>query len=159
MPHPESASVEAVERALADAGVDPKTRWFDDGVATAQQAADALGIEIGAIANSLVFTLDGDVILVLASGAHRVDTEWLGERLGGTIARAKPAEVKNATGQVIGGVAPLGHPAPLRTIIDEALAVYPEIWASAGHPHAVFATTYDELARITGATPSPVVAG
>jgi prolyl-tRNA editing enzyme YbaK/EbsC (Cys-tRNA(Pro) deacylase) len=159
MTEPQSLSVSAVESSLRDKGIVPKTRWFDDGVATAQQAADALGVEIGAIANSLVFTLDGDVILILASGAHRVDTEWLGKRLGGTIARAKPAEVKDATGQVIGGVAPLGHPAPIRTIIDEALAVYPEIWASAGHPHAVFATTYDELARITGATPSAVDAG
>lgn len=159
MVSPQSAAFEAVERALADQGVAPKTRWFDDGVATAQQAADALGVEIGAIANSLIFTLDGDIILILASGAHRVDTEWLGERLGGTIARAKPAEVKDATGQVIGGVAPLGHPATLRTIVDESLAAYPEIWASAGHPHAVFATTYVELVRITGGTPSPVVAG
>jgi prolyl-tRNA editing enzyme YbaK/EbsC (Cys-tRNA(Pro) deacylase) len=156
---PESAAVRAVELALQRQGVEPATRWFDDGVATAQQAADALGVEIGAIANSLVFTLDGDVILILASGAHRVDTDWLGEQLGGTITRAKPAAVKDATGQVIGGVAPMGHPAPIRTIIDTSLADYPEIWASAGHPHAVFATTYAELLRIAGATPSAVVAG
>jgi prolyl-tRNA editing enzyme YbaK/EbsC (Cys-tRNA(Pro) deacylase) len=156
MEHPTSPSVEAVERALVANGVEPRTRWFDDSTSTAQQAADALGVEVGAIANSLIFALDGDVILILASGAHRVDTEWLGTQLGGTLERAKPADVKEATGQIIGGVAPVGHPRPIRTWVDTALAEYPQVWASAGHPHAVFATTFDELVRITGGTPTAV---
>lgn len=156
MTPPESASVDAVERALAAQGIEPRTRWFDDSTSTAQQAADALGVEVGAIANSLIFALDGDIILILGSGAHRVDTAWLGAQLGGALERAKPAEVKAATGQIIGGVAPVGHPAPIRTWVDTALADYPELWASAGHPHAVFATSYDELVRITGGTPTAV---
>ena len=80
--------------------------------------ADALGVEVGQITNSLVFTIDDEPILVLTSGAHRVDTDWLGDRLGGTIRRASKETVKAATGQVIGGVAPVGHPAPVRTIVD-----------------------------------------
>ena len=111
---------------------------------------------MGAIANSLVFTLDDSPLLVMTSGAHRVDTAWLGEQLGGTIGRADAALVKLATGQVIGGVAPIGHPAPLRTIVDTALADFPQVWAAAGHAHTVFPTTYDELVRITGGEPHAV---
>ena len=93
----------------------------------------------------------------MTSGAHRVDTEWLGERVGGTFARAAAAVVKDATGQVIGGIAPVGHPAPLRTFVDEDLAGYPEIWAAAGHAHTVFPLSYAELVRITSGTVTPVV--
>ena len=157
MPDRSSSSVAAVESALRAQGIDPPTRWFDDGVHTAQQAAEAVGVDVGAIANSLIFTLDDEIVLILASGSHRVDTEWLGDRLGGTIKRAKPDAVKDVTGQVIGGVAPLGHPASIRTWVDTTLADYPVLWASAGHPHAVFPTTFDELVRITGGTVTPVV--
>ena len=111
---------------------------------------------MGAIANSLVFTLDDSPLLVMTSGAHRVDTAWLGEKLGGTITRADAALVKSATGQVIGGVAPVGHPAPLRTWVDAQLADFDELWAAAGHAHAVFPLTFDELVRITGGTVTPV---
>ena len=93
---------------------------------------------------------------MLTSGAHRVDTAWLGEQLGGHIARASKEMVKEATGQVIGGVAPLGHPAPVRTLVDTALAGYDVVWAAAGHAHTVFATSYDELLRVTGGTPTAV---
>ena len=142
--------VERVETALRALGVSGDVRWLDDSAPTAAAAAAALGVEVGAIANSLVFTLDGAPLLVMTSGAHRVDTAWLGEQLGGVIKRADADLVKSATGQTIGGVAPIGHPQPLRTIVDAQLAAYPEIWAAAGHAHTVFATTFDELVRITG---------
>jgi prolyl-tRNA editing enzyme YbaK/EbsC (Cys-tRNA(Pro) deacylase) len=145
-----------VREALSAFGLAPDIRWFDDATPTAQAAADALGIEVGAIANSLIFTLDGAPLLVLTSGAHRVDTAWLGEQLGGTIKRASAETVKDATGQVIGGVAPLGHPSPIRTLVDVALADYPTVWAAAGHAHTVFPTTFDELVRITGGQPVAV---
>ncbi|WP_350349266.1 YbaK/EbsC family protein [Agromyces sp. G08B096] len=156
MTTPSHPAVDRVTDALRAAGVEPRITWFDDAVTTAQLAADALGIEVGQIANSLVFTLDDEPILVLTSGRHRVDTEWLGAELGGVIGRASKETVKAATGQVIGGVAPVGHPAPVRTFVDVALADYPEVWAAAGHAKTVFPTTFDELVRITGGTPRAV---
>lgn len=153
-PHP---AVDAVTAALAEHGLRPEVVWLDDAVTTAQLAAEAIDVEVGQIANSLVFTLDDEPLLVLTSGAHRVDTEWLGDRLGGTIARASKETVRAATGQVIGGVAPLGHPAPVRTVVDTDLQRYDEVWAAAGHARTVFPTTYADLLRITGGEPSPVV--
>jgi len=154
--HPAVARVRA---ALETAGSPADVVWLDEAAGTAALAADALGIEVGAIANSLVFLLDGEPLLVLTSGAHRVDTAWLGEQLGGRITRADADRVKDATGQVIGGVAPVGHPAPIRTVVDVALAMHPEVWAAAGHAHTVYRTTFDELVRVTGGTPSEVVPG
>jgi prolyl-tRNA editing enzyme YbaK/EbsC (Cys-tRNA(Pro) deacylase) len=153
---PEHPSVDRVVAVLRAEGALGEPRWFDDGVRTAAEAAAALGIEVGAIANSLVFALDGEPVLVMTSGAHRVDTAWLGAQLGGKLTRADADLVRAATGQVIGGVAPVGHPAPLRTWVDTVLADYPEIWAAAGHSHAVFPTTFDELVRLTGGTPTAV---
>ena len=149
-------SVQQVQAALADHGLRPEITWFDDAVTTAALAAEALGVEVGQIANSLIFTLDGEPVLVLTSGSHRVDTAWLGEQLDGTVVRASKETVKAATGQAIGGVAPLGHPAPVKTFVDTELARHPEIWAAAGHPMTVFPTTYEDLVRITGGTPTAV---
>ena len=157
MVNTEHPAVDRVREALRRHGLDPEIRWFDDAPTTAQAAAEALGIPVGAIANSLIFTVDGEPLLVLTSGAHRVDTEWLGKRLGGTIGRASKDVVKAATGQVIGGVAPVGHPTPVRTLVDVALAEFPVVWAAAGHAHTVFPTSFDELLRITGGTATPVV--
>ncbi|WP_394552865.1 YbaK/EbsC family protein [Agromyces sp. MMS24-JH15] len=156
MTQPSHPAVDRVAEALAARGVSAEITWFDDAVTTAQLAADALGIEVGQIANSLVFLLDDEPILVLTSGAHRVDTEWLGAELGGVIRRASKDDVKDATGQVIGGVAPVGHPAPVRTVVDTMLADHDVVWAAAGHAKTVFPTTFDELVRITGGTPRPV---
>lgn len=156
---PSHAAVDRVAAALAKHALEPDIVWFDDAVTTAQLAADALGVEVGQIANSLVFTLDDEPILVLTSGAHRVDTEWLGEQLGGVIGRASKEVVKEATGQVIGGVAPVGHPAPVRTFVDTDLARYDRVWAAAGHAKTVFPTTFEELVRITGGTPRAVEPG
>ncbi|HCJ49073.1 MAG TPA: aminoacyl-tRNA deacylase, partial [Microbacterium sp.] len=106
---------------------------------------------VGAIANSLVFQCDGKPLLVMTSGAHRVDTAALAARIGrGKITRATPEQVREATGQAIGGVAPAGHPAPLETLVDEHLATYPEIWAAGGTPHTVFPMTFTQLVALTG---------
>lgn len=142
-----------VHEALRAAGIAGEIVVLPDAASTAALAASALGVEVGAIANSLVFWSDDAPLLVMTSGAHRVDTTALAERLGrGDIRRATPDQVREATGQAIGGVAPTGHPAPLVTIVDEALAAYPEIWAAGGTPHTVFPLTYDELVRLTGGT-------
>ncbi|WP_243062566.1 YbaK/EbsC family protein [Humibacter sp. RRB41] len=146
------ASVQAVERELRSHGIDGEVRWLDEATPTAVAAADAIGVEVGAIANSLVFTLDGEPVLVMTSGGHRVDTAFLGERLGGALKRASADTVRDATGQVIGGVAPTGHPQPLRTWVDTALKAYPQIWAAAGHPHTVFPLSYEQLVELTGGT-------
>lgn len=124
-----------------------------DSVHTAALAAEALGCEVGAIANSLVFDADGSPVLILTSGAHRVDTAKVAAELGvELLGRASAEFVRRHTGQVIGGVSPLAHPAPVPTYIDPWLEQYDEVWAAAGHPSAVFSTSYAELVELTGAT-------
>lgn len=124
---------------------------------TAVEAAEALGCEVGAIANSLVFMADGEPLLVMTSGRHKVDVAVLAERLGKhRIRRARPEEVRAATGQAIGGVAPLGHPAPVETVVDPVLEEYAELWAAGGTPNTIFPTDYAELMKITGAGSVPV---
>lgn len=158
VPTPIHPAVEKVTAALAEAGAAGQVRWLDDAATTAALAAESLGIGVGQIANSLVFLFDGTPTLVLTSGAHRVDTAWLGEQVGVTISRASKEQVREATGQVIGGVAPVGHPAPVPTYVDTALAAHDEVWAAAGHAKTVFPTTFAELVRITGGTPTAVTA-
>ena len=126
-------------------------RVLDEPAPTAAAAAAQLGCEVGAIANSLVFDADGAPLLVMTSGAHRVDTSLVAALVGAAaVGRADARSVRAWTGQVIGGVAPVGHPAPIRTLVDAWLAKYDVVWAAAGHPHAVFPTSFDELLRITG---------
>ena len=158
--HPNAQAVQdALDSACArDAQGQPsQVRILPDAVHTAVAAAAALGVQVGQIANSLIFDADGDALLVLTSGAHRVDTGKVATIVGATmVRRATPDFVRRYTGQVIGGVAPLGHPKPLRTLVDTALERYPEIWAAGGIPHAVFPTTYPELVRLTAGTPAEV---
>ena len=124
-----------------------------ESVHTAALAAEALGCEVGAIANSLLFDADGTPVLILTSGAHRVDTAKVAAELGvAKLKRATPDFVREHTGQVIGGVSPIAHPRPVTTYLDPWLRRYEVVWAAAGHPSAVYATTYDELAAMTGAT-------
>ena len=124
-----------------------------DSVHTAALAAEALGCEVGAIANSLLFDADGSPVLILTSGAHRVDTAKAAARIGvDRLDRATPEFVRRHTGQVIGGVSPIGHPAAVPTYLDSWLRRYDPVWAAAGHPAAVFSSTYDELLAMTGAT-------
>jgi prolyl-tRNA editing enzyme YbaK/EbsC (Cys-tRNA(Pro) deacylase) len=155
------SNIELVVAALEAAGADPqrvaRLRVLPDAVTTAAAAAAALGVEVGQIANSLVFDADGTPLLVLTSGAHRVDTEKVAVLVGADrVRRASPEFVRAATGQVIGGVAPVGHPAPLRTLVDRALAQYDEIWAAGGVAHAVYPSTFDELVKVTGGEPADV---
>ena len=156
-------NVVAVQDALDSAGARtadgtaPSVVILDDAVHTAAAAAAALGVEPGQIANSLIFDADGAPLLVLTSGAHRVDTAKVAAGLGlAKLKRAAPEFVRGHTGQAIGGVAPLGHPKPVRTLIDTALAQYPVIWAAGGVPRAVFPITYAELLRVTAGTPAEV---
>jgi prolyl-tRNA editing enzyme YbaK/EbsC (Cys-tRNA(Pro) deacylase) len=162
-PAPDHPNVQAVLTALRTGGAAPESvnrlRVLPDAVRTAAAAAEALGVQVGQIANSLVFEAEGAPLLVLASGAHRVDTDQLAARLGMTaIQRADARYVRRATGQVIGGVAPVGHPTRLRTVVDTALASYSEVWAAGGIPHAVFPTSYRELLVVTGGTAAAVAA-
>ncbi|WP_262851895.1 YbaK/EbsC family protein [Mumia quercus] len=150
--------IQQVVDALAAHGVvDEVVRVLPDSARTAREAADALGVGVGAIANSLVFASAGEPVLVLTSGSHRVDTALVAATHGlAPLERADPDFVRAATGQVIGGVAPVGHPAPIRTFVDVALREHDVVWAAAGHPHAVFATSYEQLVEITGGTPTEV---
>lgn len=148
--HPSIASFRA---ALTAAGGKGRIVVLPDSVHTAALAAQALGCTVGAIANSLLFDCDGTPVLILTSGAHRVDTAKTAATIGrGKLRRADPEFVRRHTGHVIGGVSPIDHPAPIPTYLDTALQQYGEIWAAAGHPAAVFSTTYDELRTMTGAT-------
>ena len=154
-------NVDLVTAALLAGGADParvaRMTVLPDAVTTAAAAAAALGVEVGQIANSLVFDADGDPLLVLTSGAHRVDTGKVAALIGARrVRRASPDFVRAATGQAIGGVAPVGHPAPLRTLVDRDLARYDEVWAAGGIPHAVFPTSYEELLAVTGGEPADV---
>jgi prolyl-tRNA editing enzyme YbaK/EbsC (Cys-tRNA(Pro) deacylase) len=144
-------------RVLRGLGVPGAVRELPEAAPTAATAAAQLGCEVGAIANSLVFSADGEPLLVMTSGAHRVDTAKLAALLGvSAVTRADARSVRSWTGQAIGGVGPVGHPQPLRTLVDTWLDKYDVIWAAAGHPHTVFPTTYSELIRITSGTPADV---
>ena len=150
------ANTRRVVDALTAAGIDAKVVDIDEGAPTAATAAAALGIEVGRIANSLVFTADGEPLLVMTSGAHRVDTNALGERINATVKRADADVVRAATGFPIGGVAPVGFPQPVRVLVDEDLLAYDTVWAAGGTPHTVFEITPDDLVRVTGGTPITV---
>jgi prolyl-tRNA editing enzyme YbaK/EbsC (Cys-tRNA(Pro) deacylase) len=146
-----------VADAVAAAGIEPNVRILDADAKTAVAAAAQLGCEVGAIANSLVFDCDGEPLLVMSSGAHRVDTDLVARALGAVaIRKADPRLVRSATGQVIGGVAPTGHPNPLRTVVDETLAQYPVIWTAAGTADSVMSMTYEQLLVLTDGKAMPV---
>lgn len=154
--HPAIAKVAA---ALAHAGQHAAAegiRILPAEVRTAAQAANALGVEVGAIANSLVFRASfagsqDAALLALTSGAHRADTGTLAALAGASeVGMADPAFVKQHTGQAIGGVAPVGHPSRLTTLVDTALRRYDVVWAAAGHAKAVFPTTFEQLVALTG---------
>ena len=148
----EHASISRFREELAAKGGTGRIVVLPDTVHTAALAAEALGCEVGAIANSLLFDADGSPVLILTSGAHRVDTGKVAAELGVTrLGRATPEFVRTHTGQVIGGVSPIGHPRPVPTYIDPWLRNHEEVWAAAGHPAAVFSSTFDELVAMTGA--------
>jgi prolyl-tRNA editing enzyme YbaK/EbsC (Cys-tRNA(Pro) deacylase) len=154
-PHPNCVLIDSI---LAAAGVPGRVRILPQAAPTAVAAADQLGVEVAAIVNSLIFsTAEHTPLLVLTSGGHRVDTGKVAALVGtATLTRASAEFVRGATGQPIGGVAPIGHPAPIRTLLDTELARFPQIWAAGGIPHAVFPISYPDLLALTSAEPVAV---
>ena len=147
--HPGIARFRAAHAAAGGTG---EIVVLPESVHTAALAAEALGCEVGAIANSLVFDDGGSPVLILTSGGHRVNTRATAERIGaGKLGRADADFVRRHTGQVIGGVSPIAHTSQVPTYLDVTLRRFDPIWAAAGHPAAVFSTTYDELLAMTGA--------
>jgi len=152
--HRNAEHVATVLHSLEVAG---QVRELSEPAPTAATAAAQLGCDVGAIANSLVFSADGEPLLILTSGAHRVNTAKVAAEVGAEqLLRADPEFVYASTGQRIGGVAPVGHPRPVRTLVDTALEPYDVVWAAAGHAHTVFPTSFAELMRITSGTPVDV---
>jgi prolyl-tRNA editing enzyme YbaK/EbsC (Cys-tRNA(Pro) deacylase) len=151
----EKAAVKRVIAALAEHGLTGEVHVLSDSARTAQEAASALGIEVGQIASSLIFKLpDGSPLLVITSGRHRVDTDLVANNLGiEKLGRVDADYVKEKSGFSIGGVAPIGWVSPATILIDQALNDYQVVWAAAGHPHAVYPTSYSELLQCTGARP------
>ena len=150
-------NAEHVATVLHSLGVAGQVRELPEPAPTAATAAAQLGCDVGAIANSLVFNADGEPLLILTSGAHRVNTAKIAAEVGAEqLLRADPEFVYASTGQRIGGVAPVGHPRPVRTLVDTALEPYDVVWAAAGHAHTVFPTSFAELMRITSGTPVDV---
>ncbi len=153
-------AVERVRAALALHGLSPEITILSDSARSAKEAAAGLGIEVGQVCSSLIFTLGDSTepLLILTSGRHRVDTDLVAKNLGVShLGRADADIVRSATGFAIGGVSPLGWISkPEVILIDEALNDYDVVWAAAGHPHAVYPTTYDELITCTGAKPMVV---
>jgi prolyl-tRNA editing enzyme YbaK/EbsC (Cys-tRNA(Pro) deacylase) len=144
-------SIQRVREALIRAGLEPRIVAFEQTTRTAQDAAAAIGTSVPQIVKSLVFLADDQPIVVLASGANRVDPHRLGAELDKEIGRADADRVRAATGFAIGGVAPVGYPAPLPVFLDRDLLGYEEVWAAAGTPHAVFPIRPADLLRVTGA--------
>ena len=155
----EKAAVKRVLAALHEHGLEGEVHVLSDSARTAQEAATALGIEVGQIASSLIFKLpDESPLLIITSGRHRVDTDLVAANLGiEKLGRVDADYVKEKSGFSIGGVSPLGWISkPEITLIDEALNDYEVVWAASGHPHAVYPTSYTELIACTGARPMVV---
>ena len=154
----EKAAVKRVKQALVEHKLSGEIKVLSDSARTAQEAASALGIEVGQIASSLIFKLeDQSPLLVITSGRHRVDTDLVAKNLGLVkLDRVDADYVKSQSGFSIGGVAPIGWLTNATVLIDEALNEYDVVWAAAGHPHAVYPTTYAELIACTGARPMVV---
>lgn len=142
-----------VQEHLAAAGIPTEVVVLPDSARTAAAAAAAVGCDVGAIANSLVLIADDSPILMMTSGGHSLDFAVVGMSIGAAeLAMAPAAVVRAVTGQAIGGVAPVGHPQPLRTFVDESLRAHERIWAAAGTPHTVMALTFSQLVALTDGT-------
>ncbi len=154
----EKAAVKRVITALLEHGCAGQIKVLSDSARTAAEAASALGIEVGQIASSLIFKLpDGSPLLVITSGRHRVDTDLVASNLGiEKLGRVDADYVKEQSGFSIGGVAPVGWVSSATILIDQALNDYDVVWAAAGHPHAVYPTSFAELLTITSAKPMVV---
>ncbi|MGB0148057.1 MAG: YbaK/EbsC family protein [Ilumatobacteraceae bacterium] len=145
------ANVQRVVDAAAALGLEVFPRTFPDGTRTAQEAADAIGVELGQIVKSLIFGVDGEIVLAYVSGANRLDETKLAEAAGGVMCQRVDADVvRSATGFPIGGVPPFGHATPLRIFIDPDLLQYDEVWAAAGTWHDVFGIEPHKLVEASG---------
>ncbi|CAN2191353.1 EbsC Uncharacterized conserved protein [Candidatus Nanopelagicaceae bacterium] len=152
----EKAAVKRFKEAADSLGVKGEINILAETARTAIDAANGLGIEVGQIASSLIFKLpSGNPLLIITSGRHRVDTDLVAKNLNiAELGRADANYVKEVSGYSVGGVSPLGWISkPEIILIDEALNDYEVVWAAAGHPHAVYPTTYDELIQCSGAQP------
>lgn len=127
-------TAERFQTRLRDLGLDAEVQELAESTRTAQEAAAAVGVEVGQIVKSLVFVDDEGPVLCLCAGDRRVDTA----KLGSGVRQANGDEVRQATGYAIGGVPPVGHDRPVRTIVDESLLRFDLVWCAAGTPHAVF---------------------
>ena len=155
----EKAAVKRAAEAIKRNEMSGEIKVLSDSARTAQDAATALGIQVGQIASSIVFKLpSGNPLLIVTSGRHRVNSDLVSRVLGVEgLGRADADYVKNVSGYSVGGVAPVGWlNAPEIILIDRALGEYEEVWAAAGHPHTVFPTSFDELLRVTGGTDAVV---
>ena len=145
------ANVQRVVDAAAALGLEVSPRTFPDGTRTAQEAADAVGVELGQIVKSLIFGVDGELVLAYVSGANQLDETKLAEAAGGVMCQRVDADVvRSATGFPIGGVPPFGHATPLRIFIDPDLLQYDEVWAAAGTWHDVFGIEPHKLVEASG---------
>jgi prolyl-tRNA editing enzyme YbaK/EbsC (Cys-tRNA(Pro) deacylase) len=145
------ANVQRVVDAAAALGLEVFPRTFSDGTRTAQEAADAIGVELGQIVKSLIFGVDGEIVLAYVSGANQLDETKLAEAAGGVMCQRVDADVvRSATGFPIGGVPPFGHATPLRIFIDPDLLQYDEVWAAAGTWHDVFGIEPHKLVEASG---------
>jgi prolyl-tRNA editing enzyme YbaK/EbsC (Cys-tRNA(Pro) deacylase) len=154
----EKAAVKRFKAAADALGVKGEINILADTARTAIDAANGLGIEVGQIASSLIFKLpSGNPLLIITSGRHRVDTELVAKNLNiPELGRADANYVKEVSGYSVGGVSPIGWVSKATILIDQALNDYDVVWAAAGHPHAVYPTTYNELISCTGAKPMVV---
>jgi len=142
-----------VQEALEAAGSAARVVAVESSTRTAQEAAQSLGVDAGQIVKSLVFVADDEPVLLLVAGDHRVDPNRAGRALNAnSVKRADADMVRDATGFPIGGVAPVGHPRPMRTVVDKSLERFDVIWAAAGTLNAVFPTSLDELTALTNGT-------
>ena len=155
---PKETANERFRAAAQQLGLDPQIQKFPEDTRTAAQAAAAIGCDVAQIVKSLIFTVDGEPVLVLTSGANQVATDKLGALLGGEVGRADAANVRDATGYAIGGVPPFGHATALRTVLDADLLGYDLVWGAAGTPDTVFPIEPGTLSEVTGATTASVAA-
>jgi prolyl-tRNA editing enzyme YbaK/EbsC (Cys-tRNA(Pro) deacylase) len=157
---PLPASAQRVQDALAAAGLGAQVIELAVAARTSQQAAEALGVEVGQIAKSLIFrAMQSDrAVLVIAAGDRRVDEARIAAHLGEPIGRADPAFVREHSGFAIGGVAPLAHARPMVTFVDTSLRRFAEVWAAGGTPHCVFPLAPDALVRVSGGSEIDVAA-
>ena len=148
-----AGSLQRVEQAAADLGLGVDIHVMESSTRTAQEAADSAGCDVAQIVKSLIFERadNGELVLVLVSGAHNADMGKLSSQFGTSLEQANPRRIRSVTGFAIGGVSPIGHLTPLDTVMDETLLEYKVVWAAAGKPNAIFKVDTAQLTAAIGA--------